>query len=167
MGGAGALAWSFTIPHMLTQQKIQGILPCFPNQVIVGRDPHSLGHSGRTCRKQLVSVVLVYDTDHARGELLITVQITQCGNVCFYLLGRIQDRAVLRNAYVLIVDDQSDILIAQNLKITFEARGEYDRWEEVLKTSNKLVLNEFIPFIIEKLKTKIKKLTEEVETIDI
>lgn len=66
-----------------------------------------------------------------------------------------------------IVDDNSDILIAQNLKLIFESRGEYDRWEEVLKTSNKLVLNEFIPFIIEKLKTKIKELTEEVETINI
>ena len=66
-----------------------------------------------------------------------------------------------------IIDDPTDILIAQNMKLTFESRGEYDRWEEVLKTSNKFILNEFIPFIIEKLKIKIKELTAEVETIDI
>lgn len=66
-----------------------------------------------------------------------------------------------------VSNDPTEILNTQNIRLSIEMKSEFDRWEDVFKTSSKLILGEFVPFIIEKLKAKIKEQTAEVETIDI
>lgn len=62
-------------------------------------------------------------------------------------------------------DDEEGFLDLENVRLTFEAKNGYS-FSSVMKTTSKLVVSEFITFIIIKLNIRILALKEEVETID-
>ncbi len=65
--------------------------------------------------------------------------------------------------------DAEDVLNFDNVYLTFtwKEKDRYGDGNAVLKTSSQIVINEFIPFIINKLDNKINELQKDVETIDI
>lgn len=70
--------------------------------------------------------------------------------------------------HINISIDSKDIMNSGNLRLSFEKKDpDYDRFDNILKTSSRVVISEFVPFIIEKIDSKIKELTAEVETIDL
>ncbi len=67
-----------------------------------------------------------------------------------------------------IEDDEKDVLNFGNIKFRLEYKAKSDySFNDTLVTSSKMIVNEFIPFIINKLDNKIVDIQKDVETIDI
>ena len=68
---------------------------------------------------------------------------------------------------MLFEDDEDGILDRGDMILTFEHGESEYRKDKILKTSSKLVISEFIPFIINKLQDKCTALHTEIETINL
>ncbi len=65
----------------------------------------------------------------------------------------------------LKLESKENLFSYDNVYLSFNY-GDYNA-KEILKTSNKLIIKEFVPFIIEKLRGKIAELKKEIETFEV
>ncbi len=66
-----------------------------------------------------------------------------------------------------VTTSENDVFNADNVRLSFEEKAEYDRYKNVFATSSAFIISEFVPMIIKKLDGKIEASKIEIETIDI